>query len=283
MKLTFVLFLSLGIALSYPPPLFPMEGEPDTSYTDTLRAINCQAQAGSTVVVPIWLVNSFPVAGFEFRIVFDDSVLTPVGCGRDSRIDYFVNFVPQWGSDWYRIWGTASGLSQHNPPLSPGSDTLAFVSFLVDSHANKGKYLIRFEADPDHIPPMYNALTDTLYNMIFPACVAGTLKVENSGIADHSDPQLPTVFQLAQNYPNPFNRATEIRYFLRRSIYITLGVYNIRGALVKNLVKRVEGPGFHRVLWEGRNGWGEEVGSGIYIYRMETEELSHTKKMIFLK
>lgn len=255
-------------------------GKPDTSYADTLKVINCRAQAGSEVAAPVWLTNSFPVKGFDFRIGFNDSVLIAVGSSRGSRIDYFANFVPQWGSNWYRIWGTASGFFESNPPLSPGSDTLAFISFLVDSNANKGSYSIKFEADPDHSPPMYNALTDTFYNMIFPVCVAGTLKVDASGgiVEGQSVSDLPKAFSLAQNCPNPFNPVTQVGYTLPVDCWVKLEIYNIFGQKVSTLADGNQQAGYKVARWDASS-----FSSGIYFYRLKAGDFVQTRKMVVIR
>jgi hypothetical protein len=101
----------------------------------------------------------------------------------------------------------------------------------------------------------------------------------------------PVGFALSQNYPNPFNPVTRIQYqvgsnqqnadnLARRT---TLKVYNLLGHLVRVLVDEKQTPGSYRVLWDGIDEDGEEVSSGIYFYRFESDEYVETKKMILLR
>lgn len=95
-------------------------------------------------------------------------------------------------------------------------------------------------------------------------------------------------FDLSQNYPNPFNPVTIIRFKvegerLKAPIPITLKIYNILGQLVKILVDEEKIPGSYEVVWDGKDTFGQEVSSGIYFFRLDTENYQETKKMTLLK
>ena len=97
---------------------------------------------------------------------------------------------------------------------------------------------------------------------------------------------MPLQFALDQNYPNPFNPSTSIRYTVdsrQASAPITLRVYNIRGQLVRVLVDGEVEPGNYQVVWDGRNDKGEDVSSGIYFYRMNTETFTKNRRLILIK
>jgi len=93
---------------------------------------------------------------------------------------------------------------------------------------------------------------------------------------------IPAALHLAQNYPNPFNSVTSIQYTLPRDSFVRLSIYNISGQLVRTLVNRPQKPGNYTVSWDGRNNNGEELSSGIYLYRLDMGEFKDTKKMILL-
>jgi hypothetical protein len=97
-------------------------------------------------------------------------------------------------------------------------------------------------------------------------------------------PSSPLRYALAQNYPNPFNPTTSIEFTLRERGRVTLRVYNVAGQLVTTLVDGVRAPGItHRVEWDGRNGAGQSVASGVYFYRLQTKGFAKTRKMVLLK
>jgi hypothetical protein len=88
---------------------------------------------------------------------------------------------------------------------------------------------------------------------------------------------------LGQNAPNPFNPRTEIRFSLPRAQRAALRIYDLEGKLVRTLVAGRLAAGFHTEVWDGTDGRGARVSSGLYFYRLETPEHRLTKKMLLLK
>lgn len=89
---------------------------------------------------------------------------------------------------------------------------------------------------------------------------------------------MPGAFSLDQNYPNPFNPRTTISFTIPDESYVTLSVYNIVGERVATLVSDVVTPGKHTATWSGKT-----FASGVYIYRLETNTFSDTKRMLLVK
>ncbi len=98
---------------------------------------------------------------------------------------------------------------------------------------------------------------------------------------------LPKVFALNQNYPNPFNPSTAIVYDVPESVGgsvpVSLTIYNTRGQKVRTLVDQPKVPGSYTVQWDGSNGHGEQVSSGIYFYKIIAGDFVKVKKMVVLK
>jgi tetratricopeptide (TPR) repeat protein len=93
----------------------------------------------------------------------------------------------------------------------------------------------------------------------------------------------PDVFALYQNYPNPFNAQTRIEYELPRAARVSLKVYNVLGQCVKTLANDYQPAGHCQIVWDGRDGKGLEVASGIYFVRMEAGSYALTRKMVLLR
>jgi uncharacterized delta-60 repeat protein len=88
----------------------------------------------------------------------------------------------------------------------------------------------------------------------------------------------PRSFSLLQNSPNPFYYATSIRYTVPQSGHVTLKVYNLMGQEVASLVSGEHVSGRYNVSWGG-----EQVPSGVYIYRLQGNGFTETKKLVLLK
>ena len=94
---------------------------------------------------------------------------------------------------------------------------------------------------------------------------------------------VPTEFGLSQNYPNPFNPSTTIEFSVAVPGHVSLMVYDITGRVVANLVDGEVERGYHSILWNGLDQTESQVSAGIYIYALQTETGSITKKMVFMK
>jgi len=88
---------------------------------------------------------------------------------------------------------------------------------------------------------------------------------------------------LLGNYPNPFNPETRISFSLASENNVSINIYNIRGQLVKELLSDRLGSGEHSVVWNGKDDRGRAVSSGLYFYRLQTENYRAVRKMMLLK
>lgn len=95
---------------------------------------------------------------------------------------------------------------------------------------------------------------------------------------DDDNNQLPTQFSLNQNYPNPFNPTTTFSFELPVRSFITFEIFNIAGQKIKTLAKRDFDAGIHQLIWDAA-----DYSSGIYLYRIKSDQYNATKKMILLK
>jgi len=95
--------------------------------------------------------------------------------------------------------------------------------------------------------------------------------------------ELLPAFCLVQNAPNPFNPTTTLQFGLPASQHVTLTVYDIAGRCVRTLVDGALEPGWHEVLWDGRNDNHRAVASGVYFCRLESQGSVLVKKLVLLK
>jgi len=98
-----------------------------------------------------------------------------------------------------------------------------------------------------------------------------------------SETTVPDGFALAQNYPNPFNPSTNINFTISEESNIKLLVYDLSGKLIKEMVNAPIQIGKYSILWNGTDTNGNKVGAGVYLYKLQAENFTQTKKMILLK
>lgn len=95
---------------------------------------------------------------------------------------------------------------------------------------------------------------------------------------NHLSSQPQTDFILFQNYPNPFNPKTIINYQITLVSHISLKVYDAIGNEIKTLVDKIQNAGSYTIEFSGNN-----LSSGIYFYKLQSEYFTETKKMILLR
>ncbi len=149
--------------------------------------------------------------------------------------------------------------------------------FYADENS-AGSYAITLEVTDNYQPPSRNTLN-----------FEWDIIVEDVSSAQEL---LPTVTAIYQNFPNPFNPTTTISFSVtQKSSFVTLGIYNIKGQKVKDLSPslchtepvEVRGEKQYSVVWNGTDDNDKPVSSGIYFYKLKSENFEKTRKMILLK
>jgi hypothetical protein len=106
-------------------------------------------------------------------------------------------------------------------------------------------------------------------------------------VDDIADNGLPRTYSLDQNYPNPFNPSTSIGYALPVASSVSITIYDVTGRLIARPFEGEQDAGRHSILWHGRNLQGNNVASGLYLYKLEASSGGGTvvlsRKMLLLK
>ena len=133
------------------------------------------------------------------------------------------------------------------------------------------------------IPDSATIILTTFYNTQHDG--SSSLYVDNlsfdtaiTSINESISGDLPSGFALMQNYPNPFNSTTTINYSLPKTSFVTIKIYNVLGKGVATLLKEKKSPGNYKVELNTNN-----LPSGIYYYKMQTNSFKNTKKLILIK
>ncbi|MCX6160202.1 MAG: phospholipase D-like domain-containing protein [Ignavibacteriae bacterium] len=90
--------------------------------------------------------------------------------------------------------------------------------------------------------------------------------------------ETPSKFSLSQNYPNPFNPTTNIQFSMCNYQFVTLKVFDMLGREIATLVNEKLAPGSYKVTFNGM-----DYSSGVYFYRLTTNNFTDTKRMLLIK
>ncbi|MBS1270890.1 MAG: hypothetical protein MAGBODY4_00017 [Candidatus Marinimicrobia bacterium] len=98
-----------------------------------------------------------------------------------------------------------------------------------------------------------------------------------TGTGTDSEYDLPSEYALQQNYPNPFNPTTTVRYSLPEAGTVNITVYNLLGQPVKTLINTQQEPGYYTISWDGADAFGQQVSSGMYLYKIQVMNGTDTR------
>jgi len=146
-------------------------------------------------------------------------------------------------------------------------------SFLPESHIFFGDY-INVAALDGHVYPIWMRMD------------AGALSIWTALVDIHPSggPEAPARrIVLRQNQPNPFNPQTRIDFVIPGAANATLKVYDLAGTHIATLIDRPLAAGPHFAQWDGRDGRGQRVSSGVYLYELQAGDQSVTRKMTLVK
>ena len=99
-----------------------------------------------------------------------------------------------------------------------------------------------------------------------------------SSVEDKKIVSLPTQTILSQNYPNPFNPKTSINYSIAKAGHVKVMIYNMLGQKILTLVDENKTAGNYSVNFNAEN-----LESGIYFYRLQTDNYIKSKRMVLMK
>lgn len=222
--------------------------------------------------------SSVPIANLQLFVALNHSLLSdlrltliaPTGdsaivwngnLGLNSKIDQIITVFDD-NADSSIISGKYTDMG---PTIKP---SVSFASAFSGKNP-QGTWRLR-------ITDFYNGNTGYLY--------AWGLRINNSmGVEENYSDIVPDNFVLEQNYPNPFNPITTIKFSLPIESRTRLVVYDILGNKVATLVDDIKPAGSYGLTWDGTNDQGIKISSGVYIYRLETENFVAMKKMLMLK
>jgi len=176
---------------------------------------------------------------------------------------------------WYHVIG-----------LYDGNNFEIYINGALNAHATFSGTILTTNIDlmigqvlPNNSSVNFKGIIDNvrIYNYALSVEEIEALYGETSAIHPELK-NIPEKFALMQNYPNPFNPVTTIHYQLPKDSDVKLQVFDLTGRLVETLVNDKKPAGDYIINWNAQN-----ISSGIYFYRIQTEGFTSVKKCVKLK
>lgn len=169
--------------------------------------------------------------------------------------------------------------------INAGTNVRPWLYVVGDENWDNEEYFPNsiFEGWSEASPEMYYALD---YNFITgPSIITLNDKSMVTSVKSIlTGEQVGSEFGLVSNYPNPFNPSTVIEFTLNQKANIDVKVFDILGREISSLVNNKNlTAGTHKVNWNGLDKNGNQVTSGVYFYKISSDNNFVTKKMMLIK
>ena len=118
---------------------------------------------------------------------------------------------------------------------------------------------------------------------IFAATDIVNITITVSDVLSSSSDYLPKKLDIRHAHPNPFNNSVLISFEIPNSKNVNLSIFDMKGRSIRQMNLGVLSTGFHKVLWDGKNNFGNELPSGIYMAVLEVGGKLDIQKISLIK
>jgi len=286
-KLIIAIFALVAFATGASAQQDPLDlGDADSIFIEFAHTPDVAA-GDSSLVVEVYIVHDYALGGLSCGwswtpewMQLDTGYFSPTAITAFNLLQAVYFPTDRAGSNANQTFQT-SGLRLSGVGLLPssGRTLIATYEFHIDSLFGTDEIIFDYFSD---VRMLFNgaASPTTEWEPQFGGSIHffDPSDVNSTGTGD-----LPIKFDLAQNYPNPFNPVTMIKFDLPKKAHTSLTIFNVLGQRVATLVDEDLAPNYYEIEWNGTTDGGNQVASGIYFYRLSTDEKVMTKKMMLLK
>jgi len=259
----------------------------ETGYNNSLTSVHFNFSANTPT--RIWFgTNNSRIYYYKYGQGWNSQSISEANC-------YFVRFLDTLyglaGGSTGNVMTTNSGQAWWQGTAFPGSGNLSGFAFTQEGfYISRGSsiYFTNVISPASVWNPVYSQTgiyKDLTLTRTAPQKYLWGVR-DNGGISKYSVPvgiipissETPSAFSLSQNYPNPFNPTTKIKFDVVRVGDVKIVVYDVMGREVQTLVNESLKPGTYEASFDG-----SALNSGVYFYKLVTDNFVETRKMILLK
>ena len=239
---------------------------------ESSEATKIEANINSTLRIPIVIEEGTAIEGIDISIAFDKEVLTLKGLTINDGIlaesDYAVESNLKEGK--IVIYAQKELVSEVG--------VFAFMDFDVIGEVGSSSdiYFTRFDVNETEASGGFNVVDSDPPRLGI--AKTGENETVTRRLQINVGQTLLEKLALYPNNPNPFSASTLIQYDLPKDTHVNIQVYNVKGQLIEELVNGIESAGRKQIEWNAK-----DRNSGIYFYRLSTEDKTIIKKMVLMR
>ncbi len=217
-----------------------------------------------------------------------DSTFTCVFSDGQSYLSYFRNYlISDHALFEYDFFPNLTGYQYPIGQFRMGDDYLVALAAETENNYN----LILADYTEQSIRNYEFTTSDAMYSKFFHSDSLFYWLGQNGKVhifrlefgSDADDDLLTPVSATITAYPNPFRSSCSVKVESTRQANASLGVYNLRGQLVKSLHQGSLTKGDNIYSWDGKDASGQTVSPGVYLLHLKTGENMQTTKIVYIK
>lgn len=238
-------------------PSLPWGNFPDAMGAPQMADVNYQP--GQVIEVPVYLNEPDNIYTLEGRISYDASAFQFEGLQFSSQFSGAMREINRVEGD---VSFAIAALQETN--LSPNQPVMKLrLSYLGSLNGNS------------------STVTLSKLRLNEGAQLINAAQSQILIITDvNENLQIPIEYGLDQNFPNPFNPSTVVRFAIPEAGYVSLNLYNLQGEVIAELHSGELAAGYHYITVDATK---LNLSSGVYLYKLASNNFTATKKLVLMK
>ncbi len=248
---------------------------------DSVWVDSVESESNQQIAIMVYGKNEEDLAAIDLSLTYSSPDISYFGTSFENTRGVTAAQTVEVSGDQRQIH---INLNYGANPLAPGSGPLAIINFYIPPSAPDGLVTIDSISYLGLLPLKFHQSASGGGLSFVPYFVHGHINIKSTTpVAEEDTDILPKTYALFQNNPNPFNPTTTIEFDLPRASHVKLDVFNILGQKVARIIDNDLSAGHHAVNFNSKDASGQELATGIYLYKLQAGDFAETKKMLLLK
>ncbi len=253
------------------------DGRMEVAWDDFL--VTLDLLQGESVTCSFDVMPEGLLVPFELQSPQDEDLIVVEGSGKDEVALAWESATELESADIMYTWLLDNDTAFSEPLIEAASDEDGLQSGLTLTFGEIDAFLAEEGIAMDEVFSGYWTVEASAEGLTIRAAEPHGISFQRGLVtAGSTGPETPESFKLGHNYPNPFNPVTNITFDIPYDTHVRMDVYNILGQHVQTLVNEPKTAGSYNVTFDA-----SVMASGVYIYRLSTDDFMQSRTMTLIK